>query len=162
MIGGSHLFRTASFIVHHLLNDSLSNKIRDLNSSSIYLFIYFLFIYLFIYLYSLKLSIFDLQPANYTLRLNRVRLQWLQSKLFPYGCKWLQTIAEVTTFCSPYSFQWYCSKYLLGICKYKYKRTWQTRTRNCFLSIGNSDVSELDLGIVGGYAKFFSLVPAVI
>ena len=83
MICGSHLFGTVSFIAHHLLQDSLANKITRNFKFFQYLFIYLLLIYLFIYLYSLKLSIFDqqpaicilqpatcnLQPANYTLRL---------------------------------------------------------------------------------------------
>ena len=64
MICGSHLFGTASFIAHHLLQDSLATKITGNFKFLQYLFIYFLFIYLFIYLYSLKLSIFDLQPAT--------------------------------------------------------------------------------------------------
>ena len=53
--------------------DSLANKItgnfKFFQYLFIYLFIYFLLIYLFIYLYSLKLSIFDLQPAPATCNL---------------------------------------------------------------------------------------------
>ena len=48
----SHLFGTASFIMHHLLQDSLANKITGNFKFFQYLFIYFLFIYLFIYSYS--------------------------------------------------------------------------------------------------------------
>ena len=75
-ICGSQLFRTASFITHHLPQDSLANKItgnfKFFQCLFIYLFTYFIFIYLpvFIYLYSLKLSVFDLQPAPATCKLH--------------------------------------------------------------------------------------------
>ena len=61
--------------------------------------------------------------------------------LLPRIFLWLSDIAESTY-------------YTVGI--REYERTWQTSTRSCFFSIGSSDVSELDYGIVDGYTKFFT------